>query len=199
MLWPVRPSFHKGVLEVTAIDVGQGDSLLIVAPDGKTLLVDAGGPIGGPRSNESQFDIGEDVVSQYLWHRHIRRLDVVALTHAHSDHMGGMPAVLRNFHPRALWVGNNPMIPEYRALLSLASQENIPVQRMIAGERFLFGGTHVRILAPASNYQPGLRASNDDSLVMRIRYEKTAVLLEGDAEAPVEERMVSAEGWRRAC
>jgi competence protein ComEC len=193
VLWPEHPTVHKNVLEMTAIDVGQGDSLLIVTPDGQTLLVDAGGPIGGPRDNDSQFDIGEDVVSEYLWRRHIRRLDAVALTHAHSDHMGGMPAVLSNFHPKALWVGNNPMIPEYRALLSLADQENIPVQRMVAGERFLFGGMHVRILAPASNYQPGAHASNDDSLVMRVRYEKTAALLEGDAEASVEERMVDTE------
>jgi competence protein ComEC len=193
VLWPEHPTVRRGALEVTAIDVGQGDSLLIVTPDGQMLLVDAGGPIGGPRANDSQFDIGEDVVSQYLWRRHIRRLDAVALTHAHSDHMGGMPAVLRNFHPKSLWVGNNPMIPEYRALLSLADQEHIPVRRMVAGERFLFGGMHVRILAPEANYQPGARASNDDSLVMRIRYEKTAALLEGDAEASIEERMVDTE------
>jgi competence protein ComEC len=193
VLWPVPISRHRGVMEVTAIDVGQGDSLLIITPDGHTLLVDAGGPVGGPRTEDPQFDIGEEVVSQYLWSRHIRRLDAVALTHAHSDHMGGMPAILRNFHPRVLWVGNNPMILDYRTLLALAEQEKIPVQRMGAGERFEFGGVHVRILAPAAAYRPGVRAMNDDSLVMRIRYEKTAALLEGDAEAPVEEEMVATE------
>ena len=193
VLWPQRPAFHRGMLEVTALDVGQGDSLLIVTPDGQTLLVDAGGPIGGPRTQDSQFDIGEDVVSQYLWWRHIRRLDAVALTHAHSDHMGGMPAVLRNFHPKVLWIGNNPMTPDYRALLALAAQEKIPVQSETAGERFLFGGVHVRILAPQQDYHPGRLASNDDSLVMRLRYKTTAALLEGDAEAPVEERMVESE------
>jgi competence protein ComEC len=181
------------VLEVTAIDVGQGDSLLLVTPDGHTLLVDAGGPVGGPRTEDPQFDIGEEVVSQYLWSRHIRGLDAVALTHAHSDHMGGMPAILKNFHPKVLRVGNNPMIPEYRALLALAAQEKIPVERMSAGERFVFGGIHVRILAPAATYHPGARATNDDSLVMRVRYENTAALLEGDAEAPVEEQMVATE------
>lgn len=193
VLWPIPPTVHHGVLEVTAIDVGQGDSLLIVTPDGHTLLVDAGGPIGGPHVQDPQFDIGEDVVSQYLWWRHIRRLDVVALTHAHSDHMGGMPAVLKNFHPKVLWVGNNPMIPEYRALLQQAHRQNISILQMTAGERFLFGGTNVRILAPAAAYQPGRFASNDDSLVMRLRYRKTAALLEGDAEAPVEEQMLATE------
>jgi len=193
VLWPGSPSLHKGVLEVTAIDVGQGDSLLVVTPDGHTLLVDAGGPIGGLRESDSQFDIGEDVVSPYLWSRHIRHLDAVALTHAHSDHMGGMPAVLRNFHPKSLWVGKNPMIPEYRALLALATQENIPVRKMVAGDRLGFGDANVRILAPEANYTPGTYASNDDSLVMRVRFEKTTALLEGDAEAPVEEQMVATE------
>jgi len=169
VLWPVPITRHRGVLEVTAIDVGQGDSLLIVTPDGHTLLVDAGGPVGGPRTDDPQFDIGEEVVSQYLWPRHIRRLDAVALTHAHSDHMGGMPAILRNFHPKVLWVGNNPRIPDYESLLALAAQEKIPVERMSAGERFMLGGIHVRILAPAAAYRPGSRATNDDSLVMRKR------------------------------
>jgi competence protein ComEC len=180
-------------MEVTAIDVGQGDSLLIVTPDGHTLLVDAGGPLGGPRTDDPQFDIGEQVVSEYLWTRHIRRLDAVALTHAHSDHMGGMPAILKNFHPKIFWVGNNPPIPDYESLLALAAQEKIPLEQMKAGERFMFGGIHVRILAPAAAYRPGARATNDDSLVMRIRYENTAALLEGDAEAPVEEQMLATE------
>ena len=193
VLWPVPITRHRGVMEVTAIDVGQGDSLLIVTPDGHTLLVDAGGPVGGPRTEDSQFDIGEEVVSQYLWTRHIRRLDAVALTHAHSDHMGGMPAILRNFHPRVFWVGKNPPIADYESLLALAAQEKISVQHMVAGERFMFGGIHVRILAPAAAYQPGAGAMNDDSLVMRIRYGSTAALLEGDAEAPVEEEMVATE------
>jgi len=193
VLWPVPITRHRGVMEVTAIDVGQGDSLLIVTPDGHTLLVDAGGPVGGPRTDDPQFDIGEEVVSEYLWSLHIRRLDAVALTHAHSDHMGGMPAILRNFHPKVFWVGNNPPIPDYESLLALAAQEKIPVERMSAGESFEFGGVHVRILAPAATYHPGARAMNDDSLVMRIRYENTAALLEGDAEAPVEEQMVATE------
>ena len=79
-LWPAPDQVRRGVLEVTAIDVGQGDSLLVVSPEGKTLLVDAGGPIG-PTASNSRWDIGEEVVAPYLWSRHIRRLDAV---HAHS-------------------------------------------------------------------------------------------------------------------
>src|SRR4029077_12712694 len=59
-----RPDKHSGVMEVTSIDVGEGDSTLVITPTGKTLLVDAGGPIG---PGGSQLDFGEDVVSPYLW------------------------------------------------------------------------------------------------------------------------------------
>jgi hypothetical protein len=96
----------RNALLVEAIDVGQGDSLLLITPDGKTLLVDAGGVGGGPRQAPQEFDIGDQVVSNALWSRGIRHLDAVALSHAHSDHMGGMPAILRNFHPDELWVGD---------------------------------------------------------------------------------------------
>jgi competence protein ComEC len=190
--YPRPLAYHPGVLEVTAIDVGQGDSLLLVSPQGKTLLVDAGGPTGGSAEAPSgNFEIGEDVVSPVLWGRNIRRLDAVALSHAHSDHMGGMAAILQNFRPRVLWVGSNPGIPAYESLLDEAHRLGIPVLAMAAGSQFPFGGAQVEVLAPAVDYLPGATATNDDSLVLHIAYGKTSVLLEGDAQASSEQQMLS--------
>jgi competence protein ComEC len=187
-----RPINHPGdALLMEAIDVGQGDSLLLITPDGKTLLIDGGGHGGGPRQAPQDFDIGEEVVSEVLWSRGIRRLDVVALTHAHSDHMGGLPAVLRNFHPAELWVGNNPRFGAYNALLDEAASLHVRVRSLRAGDAFSFGPTQVNVLAPFSNYQPGPLPTNNDSLVMRVAYGATSVMLEGDAEAPVEEAMLT--------
>ncbi len=181
-------------LLVEAIDVGQGDSLLLITPEGKTLLVDGGGFGGGPRQAPQEFDIGEEVVSEALWARGIRRLDAVALTHAHSDHMGGLPAVLRNFHPAELWVGNNPRVAAYNALLDEAAVLDVRIRSLHAGDGFGFGATQIAVLAPFSSYQPGPEPANNDSLVLHVAYGTTSVLLEGDAEAPVEEAMLSESG-----
>jgi competence protein ComEC len=190
-----RPVEHpRDALLMEAIDVGQGDSLLLITPDGKTLLVDGGGPGGGPHQAPQDFDIGEEVVSEVLWSRGIRHLDAVALTHGHSDHMGGLPAVLRNFHPDELWVGNNPRFAAYNALLDEAASLHARVRSLRAGDAFSLGTTQVTVLAPFRNYQPGPEPTNNDSLVMRVAYGATSVMLEGDAEAPVERAMLAEPG-----
>jgi competence protein ComEC len=190
-----RPVDHpRDALLMEAIDVGQGDSLLLIAPDGKTLLVDGGGFGGGPHQAPQDYDIGEEVVSQVLWSRGIRHLDVVALSHAHSDHMGGLPAVLRNFHPAELWVGNNPRSAAYSALLDEAASLHVRVRSLRAGDAFSFGPTQVNVLAPFRNYQPGEEPTNNDSIVLHVAYGATSVMLEGDAEAPIEQAMLAEPG-----
>jgi competence protein ComEC len=190
-----RPVDHpRNALLVEAIDVGQGDSILLITPDGKTLLVDGGGFGGGPHQAPQDFDIGEEVVSEVLWSRGIRHLDAVALTHAHSDHMGGLPAVLRNFHPDELWVGNNPRYGPYEELLNEAANLHVRVRALRAGNALSFGATQVAVLAPFASYHPGPTPSNNDSLVLHMAYGATSVMLEGDAESPTENAMLAESG-----
>jgi len=144
-----HPQIRPAVLEMTAIDVGQGDSILLVSPSGRTLLVDAGGL---PRWIHSELDIDEDVVSPYLWSRSISQLDTLAITHAHADHMGGAAAILANFRPRELWLGDLSD-PEMAPLLRQAAELGVHVVHHQAGDSFDFGGAKVRVLAPDGETQ----------------------------------------------
>jgi competence protein ComEC len=186
---PPRPRFRAQALEVTAIDVGQGDSLLLVTPAGRTMLIDAGGL---PAWMHSDLDIGEDVVSPYLWSRGISHLDTVAITHAHADHLGGMASVLSNFHPRELWLGVNSPAPELQRIVEEANDLGIPVVLHASGDRAEIGGAEVRILAPARDAVSQSSRPNDTSLVMKVSFGMTSALLEGDAERK-EENFVSQE------
>ena len=188
-IWLIPPhqDIHRKILEMTAIDVGQGDSILLVTPQGRKLLVDAGGL---PFWTHSQMDIGEDVVSPYLWSRGISHIDAIVLTHAHADHMGGMFAVMENFRPRELWLPQGIPSAEIGRLLAEAREYGVVIYYRRAGDIFSYGGTSFRVLAPAAESATRNSGSdshrNDESLVMKVAYGKTSALLEADAEKPTE-------------
>jgi competence protein ComEC len=183
---PSRIGPRPVLLELTAIDVGQGDSLLVIFPGGAKMLVDGGGHLQFGRVTRSSLDTGEDVVSPYLWSRGISRLDIVVATHAHQDHIGGLPAILENFRPKELWVGANSQ-PE---LLNRAASLKIPVIHQHADQSFNFSGATIQMLSPPKDFPP-TKAINNDSLAFRITYGLRSFLLTGDMEKPMEARLLS--------
>jgi competence protein ComEC len=186
--WAPTPDFRRGEFEVTSIDVGEGDSTLLVTPKGRTLLVDAGGPVG---PGGSQLDFGEDVVSPYLWQREISRLDAVAITHAHSDHIGGMPAILKSFRPKELWLGIQPPSRALDEVIAIAEALHVRIVRHWEGDQFAFGDATVEVLYPPQNAFVWDKPRNNDSMVLLVSSGDASVLLEGDAEKQVERRVAA--------
>jgi competence protein ComEC len=189
--YPFSPQVEAGRLEVTVLDVGQGDALFIAFPDGRTLLEDGGGSYGASRMGgfRTGLDVGEQVVSSYLWSRGLKRLDAVALTHAHQDHLDGLHAVLENFKVGELWVGRDVALPGFEALLATAERRGVRIVHRHRGESFDWGGASGLVLWPEDTTRTA-EASNDDSLVLRLDFGRNSFLLPGDIQEPVEREMV---------
>jgi competence protein ComEC len=164
-------------LEITAIDIGQGDSFLIRTPEGKTLLLDSGGMLNGEHAN---FDIGEDVVSPFLWASGITQLDAVAVSHTHIDHVGGMPAIIHNFQPKEIWLAPGAEVYERKRLLEAAARERTSIRSMQGGQSFRYGGALFEVLSPPADLDFGTKMKDDDAMVLRISYEGTSAIFVGD-------------------
>ena len=133
--YPFPAAVERGALEVDVLDVAQGDSILVVSPKGSTLLIDGGGKFAGFRGREEVPgpDPGEEAVSAYLWSRGIQRLDAVALTHAHQDHIGGLKAVLENFQVGRLWLGRETETPALGELKRIAERRHVRIEHELRG------------------------------------------------------------------
>lgn len=187
---PFEPRRTPATLELTAIDVGQAESLLVVFPEGRFMLVDGAGLPAFAAQGRREFDPGEDVVSPYLWSRSVRRLDVVVATHGHEDHIGGLPAIVRNFRPAELWIGAPASEGALAELCEQARGLGAAVHRLRRGDRFTYGGAEIEVLAPAAEEPFAEKPHNNDSLVLRLAYGRHSMLLTGDIERQVESELV---------
>ncbi|MGH9483440.1 MAG: ComEC/Rec2 family competence protein [Terriglobales bacterium] len=180
---PFPPRLPPG-LSATILNVGQGDSIFVSFPDGRTMLVD-----GGPRS--ARWDTGQEIVAPFLWSLGLHRLGAVLLTHAHNDHLGGLSTVVTDFHPREVWVTRTlPSDAPTRAFLQQVQASHARLRRLDAGDIMRVGASQVAVLLPQPAYAAGPAPSNDDSMVVRVTYQGQSMLLEGDAEAEGEHWMV---------
>lgn len=189
---PFAPGLERGKLEVNVLDVGQGDSIFTAFPDGRTKLVDGGGQPGSESIGgyHSGTDVGEEVVSPYLWSRGLKRLDVVALTHAHHDHLDGLRSVLANFRVKELWIGRDEETPAFTALLAAARSRGVAIVQKERGGEFDWDGVKGEILWPA-DVSAVPQAANDNSLVVRLSDGVVRFLLPGDIEKRVEGELVN--------
>lgn len=102
-----------------------------------------------------------------------------------------MIAVLNNFRPRELWVGLLPPSAALERVLTTAQALGVTVIRRWEGDEFNFGGANIAVLFPPRDLVPGEKPQNNDSMVLRVSYGESSVLLEGDAEKQVERRIAS--------
>jgi competence protein ComEC len=169
-----------GRLHLTVLDIGQGDAILIEAPDGATALVD-----GGVDPDLTLRRMGEALPF------HHRRIDVVVLTHPHQDHLGGLEEVLRRYDVRLFVDGGRPAETDpYRHLLDAVKRERGAAMIVAeAGRVIRLGAATLEILYPAASDASAPLPEgdiNNASVVIVLRYGRFESLLTGDAEAPVE-------------
>jgi competence protein ComEC len=174
-------------LSVLFLDVGQGDAAVIRFPNGKTLLLDA-----GPRSPYT--DAGMYTILPLLQRNRIRRLDGILITHPDSDHLGGLPAILRNVDVgRIIHCGLAHGSALYAETVALIDSLEIPYSAARTGDTLAFdSSTRVHILHPDRPLPD--EKPNASSIVMRLQYGRTAFLMMGDAEAAAERTIVRRYG-----
>ena len=188
--WGVACLWHEVTprVELTFLDVGQGDSAVARFPGGATLLVDAGGTRSGT------WDPGAARVVPFLEAEGIQRLDLVVASHPHPDHVGGLRAVLEAVAVDELWIcWHEEPNPWLGPLLEVARQRGVKVRRPHLRR---IGRVTVRPLWPRAGEHcadPAYSA-NDNSIVLRLELGKGAALFAGDIEAVAEEELVRAAG-----
>jgi competence protein ComEC len=194
--WPWLMVERVGPLEVTFLDVGQGDASLIRFPQGHAMLIDGGGLY------RDDFDVGERVVAPFLWYQGMRRVDYLVATHPHPDHAKGLGYILKDFRVRQFWDnGAQPPAPWYDTLRQMAMAQQVYRNVVQNGPTTLtIDGVAVELLHPTSAFQPHIQRrehgenanENNCSLVVKLTYGAISFLFTGDIEQEAERFLVQS-------
>jgi len=207
-------------LSLTAIDVGQGNAILVRFPGGGKMLVDGGG------FYDESFDIGRSVVAPYLWHQRINRIETVVLTHSHPDHLQGLLFIVQHFGVRQVWTSGEVCdSPLYQKFLQITSSRGLTIDTINDSTPPMnIEGVSVQVLNPRSLWAQGngilipplrretglsmeetrphskkretgkraLDDCNDRSLVIKLTYRNRSFLLPADITSITENRLLQS-------
>ena len=180
------PTVHRpsDELRVAFLAVGHGQCVVLETPDGRCLLYDAG-TTAGP-------DAVRRVIAPYLWHRGVRRIDEVFVSHADADHFNGLAQLVRRFP-----VGRVTFTPSFAdkparevdETIAVLKRAEVPMRTVHAGQSFAAGEVAFEVLHPPADGPPGIE--NERSLVLAVRHAGHTLLLTGDLEKAGTSRVLS--------
>ena len=168
-----------GDLEVSFVDVGQGDCCVVITPNRKCLIFDTGGV------REKTFDIGGRVVIPFLKHENIFAVDTIFLSHVHEDHSGGAGTIIRKMPVREIITANENK-SEYAAVFGISPQKLNNLRAGSTGETFNIDNVKIEIL-----YAPKVGSGNEISNVYKITYGDIKFLITGDLVTEIESDMLN--------
>lgn len=170
-------------LEVRYIDVGQGDSTLVLLPDGKNMLIDAG-------TNSGAKSLVKELKSSG-----IEKIDYLIATHPHEDHIGGMDNVINEFEIGKIYMpkvdsSQTPTTKTYEDVLDAVSDKGLKISRGKGGDRIIKGeNLDIMFVAPNSSKYSDL---NSYSIAVKVIYGKNSFLFMGDAEQDSEKEIIDS-------
>lgn len=179
-------------LEASFLDVGHGSSTLLQYPSGMNILIDGGGPAPGSSGSPSA---GERIIAPFLWHKGIRRLDAVVITHPDADHYNGLGFILEHFSPTLLWVRDkNGHDHAFQELIRFASKRNISVAIPAKGQRLGNDAAYLECLdnlgvdLPLAS--PNSRHAANSGLILKACDGSSCTLFPGDIGKNEERRLI---------
>ena len=176
------PALQEGQLRVHFLDVGQGDCILIQTADGRNVLIDAG-----------DVDTGR-TAANYLMKNGVHRIDLLIITHAHADHIGGLPEILERFGVSEVLDAGLPHGSQaYRDVLARIESRRIAYEKAVQGMRVGVGGDlTAEVLWPPKDYDGGDDVLNNASVVVRMQFREVSFLFTGDIEKEAEGQLLAS-------
>jgi competence protein ComEC len=195
--WWYQRFWHKD-LSVTVIDVGNGSASLLELPGGHTILIDGGG-----FPDNAAFDMGARVLAPFLWHKKIRTVDTLILSHPDSDHLNGLIYIADNFHVKNIWTNDEAVDALGYAMLSNVVADK-GISRPVFKDMFRqcrIEDVELNLLYPPPDFlkrknSEKWRNPNNNSLVVKVSLGATSFLFPGDIMAKAEAEIVHMAGHK---
>jgi competence protein ComEC len=188
--------FFQQDLQITIVDVGQGNAAIIEFPGGKTMLIDGGGFY-----DNNSFDVGERITAPLLWRNKIRNIDTIMLTHPDSDHLNGLLYIAQHFNVKTIRTNQEPgNTLGYQQLQDIILEKKIYYPSFTKFHRsFEISGVQVRILYPPEDFlekkeSEAWRDHNANSMVIQLKMGEFSCLFTGDIKARSEAELIALTG-----